>query len=268
VVKGDRLKICSSSGSRFDSLSAASWFLKPIERVRIVLLNRGITLDSLRNYINCYKIFIKFTNNQPITTELIEEYILKSKQKRTNVSLMRIIYPELTKDLKFPKRTFKLKILPSDQELQTFYNGLDEREKIIFTLLRESGLRIGELLGAQLDPVNQMLIPKEHSGQTKHSYISFYRTPVNEIPKISKKRIEYLFFENSRKTGIKVNPHLLRSVFARDMSKRGVPSHYIDAYCGGFHRVFFQGLIQILVLMSLRRFMINIQRMCILILRL
>ncbi len=89
-----------------------------------------------------------------------------------------------------------------------------------------------ELLHADLDKNNKMIVPNGHTGNTKHSYISFYCTPVDEIPKISAKRIEYIFKETSKKTGIKIYPHLLRSVFAREMALNGCPSHYIDAFCG------------------------------------
>lgn len=68
-----------------------------------------------------------------------------------------------------------------------------------------------------------MLIPKGHNGQTKHSWISFYRSDILEIPKFNKDSISHAFLKTSQKTSIKIYPHLLRSVFAREMSKAGVP---------------------------------------------
>jgi integrase len=55
---------------------------------------------------------------------------------------------------------------------------------------------------------------------------------MTEIPKISIKRVQFLFDEASKTTGIKIYPHLLRSVFAREMSKAGVQDRFIDAFCG------------------------------------
>ncbi len=135
-------------------------------------------------------------------------------------------------DFKFPKRQFKPKILPSKTALKQFYDALDPREQTIFLLLGESGLRISELLNCTVDKSNKMLIPNGHTGQTKHSYISFYQTEIDEIPKISIRRIEYFFNKASELTDIKIKPHTLRSIFTREMSKAGVQDRYIDCFCG------------------------------------
>lgn len=121
-------------------------------------------------------------------------------------------------------------MLEGDDGILRIYSTQQDREKTIFLLLGESGLRINELLHADID--NKMLIPKPHQGSTKHSFISFYRTDIVSIPKISAKRVQYIFKQTSIKTGVKIYPHLLRSVFVREMSLKGCPSHYIDAFCG------------------------------------
>ncbi len=77
-----------------------------------------------------------------------------------------------------------------------------------------------------------MLIPKGHNGQTKHSWVSFYVTAIDSIPKVSANRVSINFKETSEITGIHIYPHLLRSVFAREMSLKGVQDRYIDAFCG------------------------------------
>ena len=135
---------------------------------------------------------------------------------RNYLKTFKILYRDFIKepseviDFKFPARTFKPKILPSKEDLRTFYNALDMREQTIFLLLGESGLRIGELMSCHLDKSQKMLIPNNHTGSTKHSWISFYSTPITEIPEISIKRVQFLFDEASNATGIKIYPHLLR----------------------------------------------------------
>jgi len=65
--------------------------------------------------------------------------------------MLKILYPDLVKGIKFPKGQYKPRILPNKEQLQTFYNALPEKYKPIFLLLAESGLRAGELLNCKVD---------------------------------------------------------------------------------------------------------------------
>ena len=109
---------------------------------------------------------------------------------------------------------------------------MNEECKIIFLLLGESGLRISELLDSQIDLDQKLIIPNGHSGKTKHSWVSFYRTNIDRVPSLKIDAIGKEFRKCSFATGIKVYPHLLRSIFAREMSRAGVQDRYIDAFCG------------------------------------
>ena len=145
---------------------------------------------------------------------------------------MRLLYHDLSKDIKFPKRNFTPKILPNKEQLRIFYDNLPSQYKPIFLLLAESGLRISELLNAEFDTVTKMIILKPHDGQTKHSWFSFYQTDFDSLPQITVDGLSHAFLSTSKATSIKVYPHLLRSVFAREMSRAGVQDRYIDAFCG------------------------------------
>ncbi len=146
--------------------------------------------------------------------------------------MLKILYPDSVKDIKFPRGQYKPKILPNKEQLQIFYSALPDKYKPVFLLLAESGLRIGELLDCKVDRTNKMLIPNGHNGSTKHSWISFYRTEFQEIPKITVNSVGHIFKKTSKKCGININPHLLRSVFAREMALKGVQPQYVDAFCG------------------------------------
>ncbi len=185
---------------------------------------RNLSDKTIKIYMRCYNQF-KESKLSPI------DFYLNNNNKRNNLSMLKILFPK-EMNFKFPKRTWKPKILPSKQQLQKFYNALPDSYKPIFTLLSESGLRIGELLNCDLDKTNKMLIPHPHTSQTKHSFISFYVTYVEEIPKFNPDSVTHTFLKTSKNTGIKVYPHLLRSVFARKSSIGGMPSHYIDVFCG------------------------------------
>ncbi len=147
--------------------------------------------------------------------------------------------PEIIQDYKFPKQSFRPKVLPSKEGLRIFYNSLPLlKYKIIFLALASSGLRINELLKAEL--VGNMVIPKCHNGQTKQSYISFMNdetmsllrnyqsNPFNVVYGV----VDRTFKNTSKKCGVKIYPHLLRSIFAREASKAGIADRYIDCFCG------------------------------------
>ncbi len=114
---------------------------------------------------------------------------------------------------------------------------MPDKYKVVFLLLAFSGLRVGELINADIDKTNRMIVPQSHNGSTKHAWISFYNTEAeallkDSIPKITVDGLSHRIKKTADKTGIHIYPHLLRSVFAHEMSKAGVQDRYIDAFCG------------------------------------
>jgi len=85
-----------------------------------------------------------------------------------------------------------------------------------------------------------MLIPKAHDGITKKSWISFYNEETANLIEmfegkpfeISRNTIAHVFKEVANKTGINISPQTLRSIFAREMTLKGVNDRYIDCFCG------------------------------------
>jgi integrase/recombinase XerD len=145
--------------------------------------------------------------------------------------------PELIQGYEFPTKQCKPKMLPSKEQQRIFYDALPEIYKGIFLLLASSGLRVGELLNAKIDKANMMILPESHNGSTKHAWISFYNNEAaslleHGLPKITVDGLNHVFKKVSTKTGIRIYPHLLRSIFAREASKAGVQDRYIDCFCG------------------------------------
>lgn len=202
------------------------------ESIDRILKIRGLSERTIESYKSSYSMFLKYIGERTVNQRIVEDFILTCKSKRNALSLMRILYPEYSKHMAFPSKHYKPKLLPTESQLKTFYDALPDQFKPIFTLLRESGLRIGELLNCELDKNNKMLIPHVHGGQTKHSWVSFYKTDIEKIPEVHQDTVSHAFLKTSKTTGIKIYPHLLRSVFARDMSKAGVQDRFIDAFCG------------------------------------
>ena len=145
--------------------------------------------------------------------------------------------PEVIEDYKFPNKPFKPKILPTKEQFKIFYDALLDNHKVLFLMLASSGLRVSELLDADIDKNKRMLIPKPHEGNTKRSWVSFYNEEAgallkDEIPNITVDGLNHAFRKVSNKTGIHIYPQLLRAVFAQEMTRRQVPDRYIDAFCG------------------------------------
>jgi len=179
----------------------------------------------------------------------LDAFMMKIKNERAistyrdYLCAMKVFYrdylkePEIIQDYKFPNKPFKPKVLPTKGELKIFYDALLDKHKVHFLMLASSGLRVSELLNVDIDKNKRMLIPQPHEGSTKRSWVSFYNEEAgallkDEIPNITVSGLNHAFKKVSNKTGIHIYPHLLRAIFAHEMSFRKVPDRYIDAFCG------------------------------------
>jgi integrase len=163
---------------------------------RKLKLQKNLSDKTVKIYLRCYRRFIKFAGKKSISTRLIEDYLLQSKDKRNNLAMLKVACPDLVKDFKFPKVVQKPKILPSKEQIKIFYNTLPDKYQGLFLALASSGLRVSELLSADIDTHNQMLIPKAKTGSTKHSWISFY----NDESEVLLNEHQANLFETSRNT--------------------------------------------------------------------
>ena len=148
---------------------------------------------------------------------------------------------DLIKDFKFPRQDEKPKFLPSKNDLKIFFNDLPSlKYKIIFLALASSGLRISELLNAEIDTNKRMFIPQSHDGGTKKSWITFYNKETENLMEsfdgnpftTSRNTVAHAFKKTSNKIGVIITAQILRSVFAIEMGIRKVPHCYIDAFYG------------------------------------
>lgn len=217
---------------------------------KFLRVQKNLSDRTIESHIVRVKVFLRKVKT--IDAKNIQDFMLwirnnRSPQSYRNyLSMLKVLirdylkHPELIEGFKFPKQQYTPKILPSKEKLKTFYNALPEKYKVIFLALASSGLRISELLDANLDRENRMFLPKSHNGSTKKAWISFYNEETEELLKkyqvnpfeTSRNTVAHVFAEVSDKTGININAQTLRSVFAREMSRAGVQDRYIDAFCG------------------------------------
>jgi len=141
------------------------------------------------------------------------------------------------------------KEIPDDYQLALFCSKLDYPVQMIFLILAASGLRIGEVLSLKINNIdfetNMLDVSKVHESDTKSSWISFMTYQVSEFIQsfvqslqsdmlfsISYKSVQENFQRVSEQTGIKIKPHLLRTVFTEKCTQAELGEKYIDAFCG------------------------------------
>lgn len=155
------------------------------------------------------------------------------------------------------KRKAKIKsAIPTDDQLTQFCIALPGIQlQIIFLLLYNSGLRIGEILSLRLSNINfetNMIDASNiHTGDTKSSWVSFFTeqtaeylesfintavdTTFEDDPNlfdISYKTVQHEFKQASEFLGLSLNPHALRTIFAEKCRQAGIQKEYIDAFEG------------------------------------
>lgn len=150
----------------------------------------------------------------------------------------------------FSKEKAKIKkAIPTDDELAMFCSKLDYQVQMVFLILFSSGLRIGEVLNLELENIdfetNMIDVSQVHDSDTKSSWISFMTYQVSQyienyteslttqkIFSVSYKSVQENFQKISDEIGVKINPHLLRTVFTEKCTQAEIKEKYIDAFCG------------------------------------
>ncbi len=233
----------------FQSIQGTSYHSEDF--MKFLQVQKNLSDSTVENHLRNAKVFSEYIND--FTVEEIQRFLSEIKKERSAwtyknyLATLKILFrdylkkPELIQDFKFPTHAIKPRIPPSREQLKTFFAALPSMKyKIIFLILASSGLRISELLSADIDTANRMLIPKSHDGNTKQSWISFYNMETEALLKqyegnpfeTSRNTVAHVFKDVSRETGIDISAQTLRSVFAKEMSMASVQDRYIDAFCG------------------------------------
>ena len=154
---------------------------------------------------------------------------------------------EVVASFKFPRSPFKIKRIPSKEDLQRFYRALDsDMERALFLFYASTGLRRNEVLSLTAKDVDfeqRMVIPNCHNGTTKNSYVSFYNNETEEVlSKIeigsgrvfpySDRQYKKLWNRARERTDLRITPQRLREWFCCEMAVLGVNDRYIDCFCG------------------------------------
>lgn len=226
---------------------------------------------TIKNYS---QIILKFLNHSKgvINQDTVKSFLDSNEflsSKSNHLKALRKYVRDFLKlgnwieDFKFENNSqIKIKNIPSDHQLEQFYNLLsNEQTKLIFLFLHNSGLRIGEILKLRVRDVDVISCAIDatniHDGATKHSWISFITGQTLSLFEshiasnfdendenhlglllfsVPKRTVQQAFKNASDELRFSINPHLLRTVFADRCTKAGIKDKYIDAFCGRISR--------------------------------
>ena len=200
---------------------------------------RLVNRETLRNYLKYY------VSKKPST--------YNNQLKGLRAFIMRYLgRPEII--LGFRKApvldNFDEVILPSKEQLKQGFSSLNcDREKAIFMLYKDSGLRRSELLQLQKDDIDMSLrlIKSKHNARTKRAGITFYTEETEAFlsnylnsRKDSKSRLfridmnvfYKMWIQISEKAGIKITPQVLRKWQSTTLGENGCPDRYVDVFQG------------------------------------
>jgi integrase len=159
--------------------------------------------------------------------------------------------PEVIESFKFRKAPLMPVTVPSKEQLCRFHSALRTPiAKALFLMYAATGLRKMELLSLRKDDIDwekRMIIPKNHSGETKKSWVAFFNEEAElalkqylaarkddsqKLFRISPHNFIDVWKYASQDSGVRVTPQVLREWFCDEMGRLNVPDRYVDAFCG------------------------------------
>jgi integrase len=189
-------------------------------------------------------------------TDYLDSEVEVSDATRMNIiGALRVFFRdfldrEVMDAFEMPSKSAKPTDVPSKDDLQTFYEALENpKYKTAFLFAVTSGLRSSELCQLTMDDIDEdkwMLVPDKESS-TKETWLTFYNHEAKEafeefkpecdpdderVFQTTKQPLNRKFRHVSEAVGVKVTAQKLRRWFAMEMSRCGVDAKYIDAFCG------------------------------------
>ena len=244
------------------SFSDNKQILKDLEDFRLFAKAKlNFSQGTVYHYMSKLRTFL--LNRTTVTDRDVQCYIEKKKQECCLDYISNIIsafkaYFRDYKGLSFmngykhPSSPLKMKEEIEPEKVKTFILAIDNPMlKCIALLLATSGLRKNEVLSlakGDIDRELHCIVPNCHSGETKHSCLSFYndetedclsehKTTVRRMQGMKLFPIGHETFLRAwnkarEKSGIRLKPKDLRDYFSQEMGKALIPDRYIDIFQG------------------------------------
>lgn len=274
----------SSSDQKLDEIILR---LARIEKALDIVPDRETKITDYESAVNSYEKFaremkleqstinnqkstiLRFLNHSEgiITEDTVKSYLESNESDSWKANQLKALRKYIRDYLKlgnwinefdFAKTQAKIKEIPTDEQLARFCLLLPYQVQLVFLVLHNTGLRLGEVLDVKIKnidfEINKVDASEMHKGDTKSSWISFFTQQTadylmnylttdefradksnydnSQLFTVSDRYVQQSFKDTSEALGISVNPHLLRTVFAEKCTQAKLADKYIDAFCG------------------------------------
>ena len=238
-------------------------FLRDLEDFKLFAKAKlNLSQGTVYHYTSKIRTFMR--NRKIVTDKDVQSYIAKKKQECCLDYVSNIIsafkaYFRDYKGLKWmdgyrhPSGPLKLKEEIELEKVKRFIMAIDDLAvKCIALLLATSGLRKSEVWNLRKNDIDReirAIIPNCHSGETKHSGISFYNLEAEKVLEeylakekclqngerlfvIGHERFLRAWRKAKEKSGVYLKPKDLRDFFSQEMGKALIPDRFIDIFQG------------------------------------
>ncbi len=265
IIEGRVLKITKHLGI-VDNLDADIADIENSINNFKYFLTYDLKLDksTIKNHARAIENFLNFANGQ-ITNETVKTYLQTNtgqNWKNQQIKALRKYIRDYIGLGNWIERfelvntfTPKPKKLPTIDELATFYVKLPTYTKLIFLLLKDTGLRPNEILSIKRKNIdfdfNSIDASDFHKGKTKFSWVSFFTNQTKKhlfdyiyqntsyfetenvlLFPVTLRTIEDHFNQASVNCNIELTPKILRLFWANKCRIANIDKDYINAFQG------------------------------------
>lgn len=193
-------------------------------------------------------------NSSPIE-RIIKLLGREVRQNKISYDQLKRIFREVRSrcDIKVPQKSQTLIQLPTTEQLKQFLKSVENPvHLLIIKTLLGTGLRVSELCNIEVSQIdfskNQIFVHQGKGSKDRIAVMSSqlkaqiqlylanrknrYLFESERSDKFSPRRIQQIFVQNSKNSGIYMHPHLCRHVFATSLAQEGLSEDQRAVLCG------------------------------------